>query len=793
MTFNEFSKIKKEISPYSIPLQLSIRLQNEGIVKRFVKNKKTNSIVLELNHKYEKSMVFFTIDTKTFQKNLEMMEKSLKDKNVNNEHIRLIKNDMENNWKLILGISDASDPSDESKNNDKNENNKIDSQPIYQQQQEEKSINNITISPSQALRKDNGTYKVKGTIISISKLFKMISKIQFNCNTCHKNEEFVFPLPEFNIPKNFQPICENCKNVGEEYFKSVYINAVGVELQDAETFNDFERLPVFLFDQDTAEIRVGETVTILGDINIINAKKRYFTYLYGKSIQYLNREDFTLSKLEIDAINRFSQNKFDKKYQGSVIAQLVKMFDPSIVEHDNIKKGILMSAVNTSEKIKDSEHIDVLFIGPPGTGKSKILRRATEMVPGSSNAGGQYSSGKSLTAIIDKTDDNTILRLGLIPRSRGAFCAINEFGRQPLEDQDKLLDVMQERWFPFDKYGIHANIPAPTTILASANPINKDRWIDNDKIDFNEFPFLEPIKDRFGLIFSFHDKKTKEERNEFAEKLSEVESNKERKQVPDYTYFLTRYIHYAKQIEVTLTDEARTMLTEFYKNISNTGFGSPRVLVILPKLTKAVARLKLKNVADEEDAKEVMEFYNSILVKFQKSVVISQSPKDVGYEKGVMIVERFKEFEGGVTLEKIFEIMCKENEQLTNYFGYGKKSLKIKHNHKTRSVYEMLLGHSNLKKIQENPIVLKWMNSQGDTGDARETDKNSNKIEISEKKESDNETDLESTSPVSPVSLGEDWKEESDSVKLLKRSANNKCASLEKTKERYDSGNGNKN
>lgn len=305
----------------------------------------------------------------------------------------------------------------------------------------------------------------------------------------------------------------------------------------------------FLFDRDTEGIRVGETVTILGDTAILNSKKRYFTHFFAKSIYYHSREDFTLSKLEIDAIKRFSQNKFDRKYRGSVIDQLIQMFDLSIVGHDNAKKGILLSAVNTSYRIEDSEHIDILFIGPPGTGKSKILRRATELVPGSSNAGGQYSSGKSLTAIIDKVDDNLFLRLGLIPRSRGAFCAINEFGRQPLEDQDKLLDVMQERWFPFDKHGIHANIQAPTTILASANPINTSRWLDNDKIDLNEFPFLEPLKDRFDLIFPFHDKKTKEEREEFANRLSDIESKKERKQLPDYTYFLTRYIQYAKQIE----------------------------------------------------------------------------------------------------------------------------------------------------------------------------------------------------------------------------------------------------
>lgn len=39
--------------------------------------------------------------------------------------------------------------------------------------------------------------------------------------------------------------------------------------------------------------------------------------------------------------------------------------------------------------------------------------------------------------------------------------------------------------------------------------------------------------------------------------------------------------------------------------------------------------MKLKEIVDEEDAKEVMEFYNVMLVTFQKSVVISQSPRDL--------------------------------------------------------------------------------------------------------------------------------------------------------------------
>ena len=60
-------------------------------------------------------------------------------------------------------------------------------------------------------------------------------------------------------------------------------------------------------------------------------------------------------------------------------------------------------------------------------------------------------------------------------------------------------------------------------------------------------------------------------------------------------------------------------------------------------------------------------------------------------------------------LEQLVEIMCKEDKQLATYFGYDKeKSLKIKYNHKTQDVRDLLLNNSHIKKIGEKPIVLKW-------------------------------------------------------------------------------------
>ena len=84
------------------------------------------------------------------------------------------------------------------------------------------------------------------------------------------------------------------------------------------------------------------------------------------------------------------------------------------------KEGILYVTVNTSQKIGyKSEHLDILLIGPPGLAKTTLLERGVELAPGSNKVGGQYATGKSITAIVEKTDSNTFLRLGFNTQIKG--------------------------------------------------------------------------------------------------------------------------------------------------------------------------------------------------------------------------------------------------------------------------------------------------------------------------------------------------------------------------------------
>jgi DNA replicative helicase MCM subunit Mcm2 (Cdc46/Mcm family) len=330
-----------------IKIPLSAKLKEEGIIEDFVKHKISNYLEIIVNHKVGRNTVYVSsIDKKSLEDICKEVDKRLKEIDLDQNQRLLIKNTINNEWKLIIGLCDPCDIYEEPKNNNNSTNfityPKEDNEEQEQQHKEGKIIDDDTleiITPSQALRKDIAVFcKVKGTITSISKPFKMVLGVEFYCDRCKQLQQFLMPLPDFEIRSYYFPKCNNCKQFGKirlSMVKSIYINSINIELQNSDTFNDLESLPIFLFNENTEGIRVGETVIIKGFINILNLKKRYYTYFYGESIQYLNREDHTLTASDIRIIKRFNEI-----HKGDVVDKLVSMFDPSIVENDLVKRGI---------------------------------------------------------------------------------------------------------------------------------------------------------------------------------------------------------------------------------------------------------------------------------------------------------------------------------------------------------------------------------------------------------------------------------------------------------------------
>jgi DNA replicative helicase MCM subunit Mcm2 (Cdc46/Mcm family) len=202
---------------------------------------------------------------------------------------------------------------------------------------------------------------------------------------------------------------------------------------------------------------------------------------------------------------------------------------------------------------------------------------------------------------------------------------------------------MEEGEFTINKYGINARIRSPTVIIASANPV-KSSWDDNnnnnddgDKIDLDQIPAIKPLVDRFDLMFVFRTPRDRDVIRTYADKKSDLDD----KLIPDYYNYLKKHIIYARQFNPRLSEEAKSMLTEYWANLAE-NFGSPRILETLFRLAKARSRLKLKQMVDADDAIETMQFYNVMLQQHRQAVKIPKNPRDVTYNECISILKESK-------------------------------------------------------------------------------------------------------------------------------------------------------
>ena len=122
-----------------------------------------------------------------------------------------------------------------------------------------------------------------------------------------------------------------------------------------------------------------------------------------------------------------------------------------------------------------------------------------------------------------------------------------------------------------------------------------------------------PIISRFDLIFVIEDKPSRKGDSELAEHILKIH----KENTVDYEIepeLLRKYIAYArKNINPKLTDEANTILQEFYVNTRNSNPEeqgpvpiTARQLEAIIRLAEASAKIKLKETVDKEDAEKAV-------------------------------------------------------------------------------------------------------------------------------------------------------------------------------------------
>ena len=70
------------------------------------------------------------------------------------------------------------------------------------------------------------------------------------------------------------------------------------------------------------------------------------------------------------------------------------------------------SQSKSKSKSNRKTRIDILIMGPYGLGKTEVFSKAIKLLPGSTQASGQASTGLSLTAIVERMESGMTIAQG---------------------------------------------------------------------------------------------------------------------------------------------------------------------------------------------------------------------------------------------------------------------------------------------------------------------------------------------------------------------------------------------
>ncbi|XP_045577097.1 zygotic DNA replication licensing factor mcm3 isoform X3 [Salmo salar] len=476
-----------------------------------------------------------------------------------------------------------------------------------------------------------------------------------------------------------------------EFGLSIYKDHQTITVQEMPEKAPAGQLPRsvdIILDNDLVDVvKPGDRVQVIGTYRCLPGKKggytsgAFRTIMIACQVKQMSKEVSPyFSADDVSKIKLFSKSKMD------VFDQLSRSLAPSIHGHEYIKKAILCMLLGGVEKVLENGSrirgdINVLLIGDPSVAKSQLLRYVLHTAPRAIPTTGRGSSGVGLTAAVTTDQETGERRLeagAMVLGDRGVVC-IDEFDKMSDMDRTAIHEVMEQGRVTIAKAGIHARLNARCSVLAAANPVY-GRY-DQYKTPMENIGLQDSLLSRFDLLFIMLDQMDAEQDREISDHVlrmhryrdpreqdgtamafggsvdilatedpDSVQEEQEELQVYEKhnnllhgtkrrrekivsKEFMRKYIHIAKVLTPTLTQEAANHIAEEYSrlrsqeqlgsDIARTSPVTARTLETLIRLSSAHAKARMSKAVELEDSEVAVElvqfaYFKKVLEKEKK-------------------------------------------------------------------------------------------------------------------------------------------------------------------------------
>lgn len=466
--------------------------------------------------------------------------------------------------------------------------------------------------------------KYIGTFVSADGIVRKTDEIRprietatFECRGCMRLHE----VEQTSDTRIIEPsLCSEC---GGRSFRLLQEDSKYIDTQTARMQEPLENLSggtepkqmlMILEDDLVDKLNPGDKVRITGTLKTFREERsgKFKNYIYVNHIEPLEQEFEELNLTEED-----EQEIIELSKDPNIYDKIIKSTAPSIRGYRDVKEAIALQLFGGAAKVLEDEtrlrgDIHILIVGDPGIGKSQMLKYVSKLAPRSIYTSGKGTTGAGLTAaaVRDELGGWSLEAGALVLGDQGNVC-VDELDKMRAEDRSALHEALEQQTVSIAKAGIMATLNSRCSVLAAANP--KFGRFDRFKLLAEQIDLPSPILSRFDLIFVIEDKPSIENDSKLAEHILEIHQAN----TVDYEIepeLLRKYIAYArKNINPVLTDEANTVLKEFYVSTRNSTADeeapvpiTARQLEAIIRLAEASAKIRLKDTVDKEDAEKAV-------------------------------------------------------------------------------------------------------------------------------------------------------------------------------------------